>query len=261
MKNNILKGFFIVVIYASFNLNSFAETPMGWRWYNEPKVVKENKEKPKVSNPNNTSLTRTLSSTEQLKWFQTHHQEIQSAATIDPTNNEKVEKAMLLNQYVSDQSSKFGMTFKEVLLSNPSLSYIKDRPVEHASRSDYLQGEKEKKVYAVKEMASQGWGFFFVYNGSDSLSETLAPSIQQFATTYGIDVLGISKDGIPLSSIKNNKLVDKDSNSIQVDYLPALLLVNPSTKEIKPLAYGFISQDQLLGRFFNVASNYNQPDF
>jgi conjugal transfer pilus assembly protein TraF len=39
-----------------------------------------------------------------------------------------------------------------------------------------------------------------------------------------------------------------------------LLLVNPKTNSIKPLAYGFISQEELLGRFLNVATDY-APDF
>jgi conjugal transfer pilus assembly protein TraF len=30
---------------------------------------------------------------------------------------------------------------------------------------------------------------------------------------------------------------------------------------MKPLAYGFISQTALLGRFYNVANDYQTPDF
>jgi len=239
---------------------ALADSPQGWRWYNTPFAHEKQQRGPRPATKN--TLTRTLSAQEQLRWFQSKHQEVQAAATIDPRNNEKVEKAMRLNQYVSNQSSQFGMTFKEVLLSTPSLSYTKDRPVEQAARAPYLAREREKKMHAVKEMAAKGWGFFFIYEGADSLSQTLAPSIQAFATTYGIKVLGISKDGITLSSVKENKIDDKPGRSkMPVDYLPALLLVNPLTQEIKPLAYGFISQDQLLGRFFNVATDYQHTDF
>ncbi len=244
----------VISLFISFSLWP-QPSPHGWRWYNEPTPIKKKKATPVAPN---TTLTRTLSASAQLKWFQQHHQEAQAAATIDPSNNQKVEKAMRLNQYVSNQSSQFGMTFKEVLLSHPELSYTKDRPVEQAARSTYLDLEREKKVHTIKQMASEGWGFFFVYEGKDTLSQTLAPSIQQFANTHGIEVLGISKDGTPLESIKENRM---DDNTMSVAYLPALLLVNPNTETIKPLAYGFISQDQLLGRFYNVATNYESADF
>jgi conjugal transfer pilus assembly protein TraF len=245
------------LLFASL---SHADIPNGWRWYNDP--LPEKKQHAPKKTPKNT-ITRTLSATEQLKWFQSRHQEAQAAATIDPSNNEKVEKAMRLNQYVSNQSSQFGMTFKEVLLSSPDLSYTKDHPAEQAARAPYLAREREKKVHAVKAMVAKGWGFFFVYEGKDGLSQTLAPSIQQFASTYGIEVLGISQDGVMLPSIKNNKLDNNKAgeSKLPVEFLPALLLVNPNTQAIKPLAYGFISQEQLLGRFYNVATNYETPDF
>jgi len=38
------------------------------------------------------------------------------------------------------------------------------------------------------------------------------------------------------------------------------VLVNPGSGEMKPLAYGFISQEDLLGRFLNVATDF-APDF
>ncbi|CAQ81873.1 conjugative transfer protein TraF (plasmid) [Aliivibrio salmonicida LFI1238] len=243
-----------IAMIAFFVSTGVLAAPNGWRWYNEP--TQDAKAPAPITKPN--TVTRTLSARAQLTWFKEQHQEAQAAATIDPSNNQKVEKAMRLNQYVSNQSSQFGMTFKEVLLSHPELSYTKDRPVEQAARSTYLELEREKKVHTIKQMAAEGWGFFFVYEGKDTLSQTLAPSIQQFATTHGIEVLGISKDGTTLESIRENRM---DDNTLNVAYLPALLLVNPNTKTIKPLAYGFISQDQLLGRFYNVATHYNSPDF
>ncbi|HIF9507504.1 TPA: conjugal transfer protein TraF, partial [Photobacterium damselae] len=70
-------------------------------------------------------------------------------------------------------------------------------------------------------------------------------------------LLGVTLDDTPLSSIKSNR-ANQGKLAVKVD--PALLLVNPNTGQMKPLAYGFISQDELLGRFLNVATQY-APDF
>ncbi|PSW88148.1 hypothetical protein C9J52_20490 [Photobacterium iliopiscarium] len=70
-------------------------------------------------------------------------------------------------------------------------------------------------------------------------------------------LLGITLDGKPLATIRDNK---RNDGKLNIQTSPALLLVNPKTNSIKPLTYGFISQEELLGRFLNVATDY-APDF
>ena len=77
------------------------------------------------------------------------------------------------------------------------------------------------------------------------------------ADQYGIELLGITLDGKTLATIRDNK---RNDGKLNIQTSPALLLVNPKTNSIKPLAYGFISQEELLGRFLNVATDY-APDF
>lgn len=130
--------------------------------------------------------TQTLSPTEQMQSFKRYFDDALNDAVINPKDEKKVEKSMLLNQYVSNQSSQYGMTFKKVLLDNPALSYTKDRPTEQAARSSYLALERSKKVRAVRRLADEGWGLFFVYNGLGEIDKALAPSVQQFANEHGI---------------------------------------------------------------------------
>ena len=230
----------------------------GWRWYNEPAPIKK-PVKPKTTPQPSVTITRTrtLSPTEQMQSFKRYFDDTLNDAVINPKDEKKVEKSMLLNQYVSNQSSLYGMTFKKVLLDNPSLSYTKDRPTEQAARSSYLALERSKKVRAVRRLADNGWGLFFVYNGLGEIDKALAPSVQQFASEHGIDVLGVTLDGQTLPSINQNR---ENQQHINVPFSPALVLVNPGTGEMKPLAYGFISQEDLLGRFLNVATDF-APDF
>lgn len=247
----------VFLMLATFCLGANATDAQGWRWYNEPTAPK--KQTPKKAEAPSVTLTRTqtLTPTEQMDWFHSYYQDTLNDAAINSQDSQKVEKAMLLNQYVSNKSSEFGMTFKKVLLDNPELSYTKDRPTEQAARSTYLSLERNKKMRAVRTLADAGWGLFFVYKGSEEIDIALAPSVQQFATQHGIELLGVTLDGVALPAIVQNRQNDQHIN---VPFSPALVLVNPGTGEMKPLAYGFISQDDLLGRFLNVATDF-APDF
>lgn len=231
-------------------------TPKGWKWYNEPTSKPKEKAAPKPLPPNTT--TRVMSATEQMDWFHQTYKEALNDATINSKDEDKLKTVMQLHQFIGERTSETGMTFKKVLHANPALSYLKDRPAEFAARGTYHQLERDKKIAAVAQMRDEGWGFFFVYDGQDALSQKLAPSMQSFADTHGIEILGLSRDHTFVSGIRENRAND---NKVAVPYAPALILVNPSTGEMKPLAYGFISQTALLGRFYNVANDYQTPDF
>ncbi|MEF2482208.1 type-F conjugative transfer system pilin assembly protein TraF [Vibrio mimicus] len=233
------------------------EAPAGWRWYNEPKTAPP-APSTKPAPPPQNSTTTVLSATEQMAWFHQAFDEVLNDATINPADEEKYLKVMKMKKFIMDKTVQTGMTAKKLLLQYPEYSYVKDHPVEQAARSPYLQRERSKKVAAVQQMKEEGWGFFFVYEGNEPLSQTLAPSMQQFADTYDIELLGLSNDGTFIDHIRQNRHND---NKVIVPFTPALLLVNPQTAEFKPLAYGFISQNDLLGRFYNVATDYQAPDF
>ncbi len=231
---------------------------LGWRVYNEPKEAKPALPKKELAPVPENKTTRVMSATEQLEWFQKQHKEAKAAATIDPRNKEKVKRLVELNQYIASESSKIGMTFKQILVEHPELSYTLEHPTEQSARQPYLAELKTKRENKVREMARKGWGLFFIYEGGDSITKQLAPSIQAFADDYDLELLGISDDGNMLSAIRENK---PNNGKFSPQFTPALLLVNPNTKEIKPLSYGFISKTKLLQRFYNVATNFSQSNY
>ena len=147
----------LAVFALLFNLVSLptaqaSNAAHGWRWYDDPA---QNKVKKVKKAPPQNTRTITLSATKQLAWFQAKFDEAKAAATIDPKNKQKQARLEYFKKYISDQVTQTGMTYKQVMLENPALSYIKDRPVEQAARSTYLLLEREKKVLAVKQMVTE----------------------------------------------------------------------------------------------------------
>lgn len=254
----VLIGLCLLIGFSSFSYAN--DTPNGWRWYNEPvKVKRKPKAAPPVAPTQGATLTRTLTAKEQMDWFRQEHEEVAAQAFIDPKNDEKVERVMYFNKYALDQSGVFGMTFTKVLHNNPELNYLKDHPAEQAARKDYLNEVRNKHIDSLQQLVNEGWGMFFVYNGQDTLSQRLAPSLQDFSAQYGIELLGISKDGTLIEAIASNEYDSK--GKVDVPFVPAVMLVNPSTQEMKPLSYGFISMDKLMQRFHYVATNYQDFDY
>lgn len=234
-------------------------TPPGWRFYNEPKEPKPIKPKPPAppSTPA-TTTTKVMSATEQMAWFHKQWNEAKAATFIDPNNEEKLHRFLTLNRYITSQTDITAMTFKKLLVENPELSYTKDHPTEQAARKTYLAAIEAKQENKVREMMRNGWGLFFVYEGEDALATQLAPSIQQFADRYQLDLLGISNDEVFAPGIRENR---SNQGKITAAFTPAILLVNPNSGEMKPLAYGFISQTKLLSRFYNVATDFKDSNY
>ncbi|EGQ8101960.1 type-F conjugative transfer system pilin assembly protein TraF [Vibrio parahaemolyticus] len=254
-----LKVFTLLILFLPFfsvHANTL-DKPKGWRWYNEPKTKTEQPIE-EVATPQN-SVTTVMSATEQMQWFHQEFNEALNDATINPTDEEKNLKVMRLKKFIDEKTTQTGMTFKKLITEYPEFSYTKDRPTEQAARDTYYQTIKAKNEASVRQLVQEGWGIYFIYEGQDDIAKTLAPSVQDFANRYHVELVGISKDGLTFEAINENR-IDK-TGRVNVRYTPALMLANIHTKELKPLAYGFISQTDLLSRFHNIATNYQDSDF
>ena len=234
------------------------EPPKGWRWYNEPKVQQATPKKEETTLPPN-SATTVMSATEQMDWFHDTFNEALNDATIHPSDEEKYLKFMRLKKFIEDKTAQTGMTFKKLITEHPEFSYTKDHPTEQAARDTYYQTRKVKQEASLRQLVQEGWGIYFVYEGQDAMAKKLAPSVQDFANRYGVELVGISKDGHTFDVIHENRI--DNAGKVNVRYTPALMLANVHTKALKPLAYGFISQTDLLTRVHNVATDYQDRDF
>ncbi|BDU41072.1 Type-F conjugative transfer system pilin assembly protein TraF [Vibrio nigripulchritudo SO65] len=244
----------LLVLYPTLCLAT--TSPQGWRWYNEPAEPKVLR-RPSTGLPPNT-VTTVMTATEQMDWFHATYQEALNAATLDPGNPEKYLTVMRMHHFIGEKVSQTGMTFKQLLLTHPELSYVRDRPVQQAARGPYLARERQKKTEIVTQLVDRGWGLMFVYRGNDAISQRLAPSLQQFADAHQFELLGVSEDDTFIDAVRHNR---RNRGKVTVPYTPAILMVHPKTAEFKPLAYGFISQSELLSRVYNAATDYRIPDF
>ncbi|EEY6024128.1 hypothetical protein EU677_19985 [Escherichia coli] len=57
-----------------------------------------------------------------------------------------------------------------------------------------------------------------------------------------------------------NQLAADQAQRLGVKYFPAMMLVDPKQGSVRPLSYGFISQDDLAKQFLNVSEDF-KPNF
>ena len=141
----------ILSTLALYPPHLLAQTPPGWRFYNEPiKPKVRPKPKPKPA-PQAQAPKRVMSASEQMAWFHKEWNEAKAAAMIDPHNEAKLHRLLALNRYITKQTSATEMTFKKLLAEHPELSYTKDHPTEQSARKVYLAKLKDKHERKVAE--------------------------------------------------------------------------------------------------------------
>ena len=214
----------------------------GWLNYNYAPPPTPSKQKPKTPE-------------QRMQAFQTYYANVKAEAVSDPTE-QNLEAYISLQGYVQNKSIQFQQMWQKVLLDNPQHDYELTHPTDSIANQIHSQATQQQQVAAVKAFA-QSYGLVYFYYGSDAYAKSMAPSLQSFADQYGIALLGISMDGNMLSAISDNQSNKSQAYRLHVQYFPALFLLNPQTGNAIPVAYGFLAQDQLLQRFYDLATNFS----
>lgn len=249
---------YIALIVALFSASLLAQNqaPQGWRWYAEP--IKKIKPKQPPKTQTTSAVTRqTLSATEQMNWFHAYYAEVKNDAVLHPKDLKKLERLMMLNQFMTQQATQLALTSQKALLDVPSLKYTTHHPTQHAAREPYLRQQRQQKEQEIQHLAEQGYGLFFVYEGQDPIAQKLAPSIQDFAQRHQLHILGVSLDGVLSDTFSDNKV---NHGQLHLADSPAVVLVHPKRGEMIPIVYGWVTQEELLNHIHQVYNDFT-PDF
>lgn len=70
----------------------------------------------------------------------------------------------------------------------------------------------------------------------------------------------VSVDGVINPLLPDSRTDQGQAQRLGVKYFPAMMLVDPKQGSVRPLSYGFISQDDLAKQFLNVSEDF-KPNF
>lgn len=232
----------------------YNDAPTGWMNYDWSAPIKENT--PKDSLPASKPTEQSpLSPSQQMKAFQTYFNNVKDLAVMNPTIP-NIERYMALQHYIQNKSVQFTATWQKALLEAPEFDYNLRHPTDSLASQVDQKLKHQEEIEAVKAAAEQ-YGLLFFYKGEDPYAQTMAASVQSFASEYGIALIGVSVDGYSIPAINDNRPDNGQAKRLGVQALPALFLVSPKTGQYEPLAYGFKSQDQLLEQFYQIATDFS----
>lgn len=219
--------------------------PQGWQWYNEHQ---EHDETSVTTPPQN------LSATEIKQQLQTSTQEALDNAILNPSP-ENFATFMRWQNFWTGKAGEFTQSGKMALLKYPELDYNLQYSHYNGTVKDQLEIDRKKEKEAITKLASQ-YGIFFFYRGKMPLDTLLGNVINHFRKDHKLSIIPISVDGVINPALPDTRPDTGQHERMGIKYFPALFLVDPKQETYRPLAYGFITNDDLSKQFLNVATDF-----
>ena len=81
-----------------------------------------------------------------------------------------------------------------------------------------------------------------------------------FCEQHHFSLIPVSVDGTNATSLPLSRLDSGQADALGVRFFPALLLVNPKTRETNPVAFGLTTQDVLTRHLVAVATDFKEDE-
>ena len=140
-------------------------------------------------------------------------------------------------------------------MTHPELNYSLDHPTNQVGIQIYQEEESKKKDTAIQVFKKQ-YGLFFFYKSTCPYCKRFAPILASFALRYGLAIIPITLDGIPLPEFPNTRNDTGQASKFHVSMTPALFAVNPYTQKAFPVAYGLTSETELRDNIYKIMTQY-----
>lgn len=217
----------------------FEKRAEGWHWYEEPlndSKIEEKKQK-------NVTISTLQTPKEKIEAQRKSLETKLHTAILEPTD-ENLVTYILAQKALMDQSQRFSEVWKKVVLNTPSLDETLIHPVDQNARHIYYDEQRNKLSKKIQVLASE-YGLFFFFRKNCPYCHHFAPIVKRFADKHNWSVLAISLDGGILSEFPHAKGDNGISERLGISHVPALIALHPKTRKLIPLAYGFVSENEI----------------
>ncbi|EDU9493286.1 type-F conjugative transfer system pilin assembly protein TraF [Salmonella enterica subsp. enterica] len=225
----------------------------GWQWYNDPVKLPESRitEKP-------AQVRQEPDIMQKLATLQAATKRALYEAILYPGTDNFV-KYFRLQNYWTQQAGLFSMSAKKAMLEYPELDYNLQHSHYNGTVRNQLAADQAQQRQAISQMAEH-YGIMFFYRGQEPIDGQLAQVINSFRETYRLSVIPVSVDGVINPMLPDTRLDQGQAQQLGIRFFPAMMLVDPKKGTVRPLSYGFITQDDLAKQFLNVSQDF-KPNF
>lgn len=220
----------------------------GWHWYNEPR------EQDRVAQASPVPA----SPEEQMSLLKQHTRRALNHAILYP-GVESFSRFIRLQNFWLSQAGKFAMAGRETLLARPELDYNLRYSHYNGTVESQLAEDRKKQAQAIQALTA-AQGLIFFYRGKSAIDRQMAEVVSHFVRTHEIALIPVAIDNTPVPSLPHSRPDRGQVARLGIRHFPALMLASPDSQQVRPLAYGFLSADDLARRFLDVASGF-RPQF
>jgi conjugal transfer pilus assembly protein TraF len=215
----------------------------GWFWYHDPQLAKPTA--PLKAEPAQPLPADGDDPVKVVEAERTAMEQALDRAIVTPTP-ENVKAYLELNQRLMAQAGDFAEAWRGAIWSNPSLDYSLVSPV---GSSAYVKADQDAAADEQKLLqAAQQWGLVFFFRGNCPYCHKFAPLLKQFTAHYGFRIVDVSLDGGGLPEFPNPQPNNQAAQNLRVEAVPAIYLVNPSTRQVVPAVFGLVGWSDLVQR-------------
>lgn len=225
----------------------------GFHWYNDPITIEDQEEKPKKSVLSRNNITKE-NAEKIIESIRKDMDKAKALAILYPTTK-NIANYRKYQDLMAELSTNFASQWKRTLLEYPEFDYNLRYSHYNNVASIVSKQDKQKRFQSILSLTNK-YGLFFFYRGENELDKQFSGVVRQFSITYNIPIIAISVDKemspyFPLTKA-NRGIAEK----LNVKSFPAIFLVEPKGKDVKPLSYGFMSLTDLEKRFLDVSTNF-----
>ena len=218
------------------------KAPIGWAVYNTQPIQQVQKH------------TQPVSQTQVMLAINKIVVEARDKAVLNPTM-QNVDNYLHIQRAVTNMASSFTRTWQMVLLSDPSLDYNLTFPSQSVARRVYSLTQQQDQAKAIAAIAKT-YGFVYFYQGRKMLDQRLNPTLAMFFREHHFAVIADSVDGKLSNAFPDSVVAPDKAQALGVHYFPALVMINPKTKQVRPVFYGYIAINQLKARILELHDHF-----
>ena len=188
-------------------------------------------------------------------------EEARAEAILEPSA-ENVVAYLHLQRETLARAAAFSDAFRRTVWATPALDYTLKRPVGALAKrlwSDERRAERDAALAGLSER----YGLIYLGDAGCGACRVFGPLLRAFSLRHGLDVLAVSMTGGALEGWP--EAVPDDGRAARLGLagapLPAVVLYDTETREVLPVAFGVVAEDQLAERLFVLTALETGHDY
>lgn len=234
----------------------FREREEGWFWYRDPLHETPVPTDIPPPPPRGDAAETASDPRERIARQREELERLQALAMLEPTRRNV---AAYLDKHTAlmEQSERFADTWQQVVWTSPQFDHTLRAPTGNAA---YVQADVDAEGLDQRlSEASNRYGLLFFFRGRCPYCHQFAPVLRAFAQRYGFDIVAVSLDGGSLPEFPNPRSNEAAAAALKVESVPAVYIIEPSTRQVAATSFGFVGYSELAQRVDSALSQLRAP--